>query len=190
MVPPDAIWRPGPPARSAWAPRQIKAERPRWAYTVVSDPEGRLAPGLQRSEARARATRLVVRAKPDQGDVVYRRRPDPRRPGRIEVLRKDRMLAEALAVRWHAGPDAYTPSKFSGDEDHPYVTDLLQDACGLAYLATVDRPRQRGGLWDAIPAFITQVLEGRGESYEITAGEILEWLEVNGVVVLVPAGRG
>jgi len=54
----------------------------------------------------------------------------------------------------------------------------------------VDRPRQRGGLWDAIPAFITQVLEGRGETYQLTAGEILEWLEVNGVVVLVPAGGG
>ncbi len=89
------------------------------------------------------------------------------------MLRTDRMLTETLAVRWHAGPDAYPPLRFGDvDQVHPYVADLLQDACGLAYLATVDRPRQKSGLWDAIPAFLAEVLEGRGETYELTAAEI------------------
>lgn len=60
----------------------------------------------------------------------------------------------------------------------------------MAYLATVDGPRQRGGLWDAIPAFLGEVLEGRGETYELTAAVILEWLERRGVVARVPAVPG
>jgi hypothetical protein len=171
----------------AWTPRQIAAERPRWAYSVVADPEDRLAGGYERTGALARAARLVVRAKGDEAQVVYRRRPDPRRAGRIEVTRHDRMLTEALAERWHAGSDAYLPSRFGGEVElrHPYAVHLVQDACGLAYLASVDGPRQRTELWDALASFAAEVLDPRGDTYEVTAAEILAWLEARGVVAVV-----
>ena len=174
-----------------WAPRQQGMERARWAYSVVADPEGQLGNGFDRAEAKARAGRLVVRLMGNEQEVLYRRRPHPRRPGRIEVLREDRMLSESLAIRWHGDPEGYAPSRFGDEADlrHPYAPDLLQDACGLAGLATRDAPRQRGGLWEAIPAFAAEVLDGLGETYEITAAEILRWLERHGVISLVETAQ-
>ncbi len=119
-----------------WESRQQKAEIPRWAFSVVADPEGALGEGHDRAGARARAARLVVRTRPRDHEVTYRRYGDEKRPGWVHVLREDSGITEALSSRWHQGAEGYARSAFLGAAgDHPYAAHLLQDVCNLAELA-------------------------------------------------------
>jgi hypothetical protein len=171
--------------REAWEVRQVKTEIPRWAFSVLADPDQVLAEGYDRAEAKARAARLVVRTRLPEREVIYRRYPDGRSPAWVHVVREEAGLTEALSSRWHRGPDGYARSAYLGAAgDHPYAAHLLEDACGLAYLGR-DAPRQLGALYDAIEAFVAEVLGPRGETYTISAGEILAWLQAREVVTVV-----
>jgi hypothetical protein len=171
--------------REAWEIRQVKAEIPRWAFSVLADADGVLAEGYGRAEAKARAARLVVRTRPRDREIIYRRYPDKGRPAWVHVVREEAGLTEALSSRWYQGPDGYARSAYLGAAgDHPYAAHLLEDACGLAYLGR-DAPRQLGSLLDAVGAFVANELGPRGETYAISAGEILAWLGARGLVTVV-----
>ena len=126
-----------------------------------------------------------MRTRPRDHEVTYRRYGDEKRPGWVHVLREDSGLTEALSSRWHQGAEGYARSAFLGAAgDHPYAAHLLQDACNLAYLSRRQAPRQLGALYDAVEAFVTEVLNPRGETYTISATEILVWLKARGLVVV------
>jgi hypothetical protein len=171
--------------REAWEPRQVKAEIARWAFSVLADRDEVLAEGYGRAEAKARVARLVVRTQPPESEAIYRRYPDELRPDWVHIVREEAGLSEALSSRWYQGREGYARSAYLGAAgDHPYAAHLLEDACGLAYLGR-EAPRQLGSLLDVLGAFVAEVLGPRGETYTVSAGEILAWLQAREVVTVV-----
>jgi hypothetical protein len=96
---------------------------------------------------------------------------------------------ESLKEPWYGGPDGYPLAvrRQSRRDAHPYVADLLFDACDLAFLFPSACWPQ---LLSVLDDFVIEVLDPLGDSWTLDAATIRGWLQARDLVVIVAGGGG